>query len=107
MIMKKLFVAFAMIMGLGTVAMAQTQSTEKVQSQTTQSSTSRAPQFTEVNITDVPSLVLDKFKAAYPQAQVSKAATATVNGVLVYKLSYQAADKLKSAYFSVSVNEVK
>lgn len=105
--MKKLFVAIAMIIGLGTSAMAQVQAPAKAPAQTAQKAANQAPQFTEINVADVPAIVADAFKAAYPQAQILKAATATIKGVLVYKFTYQAADKPKAAYFSVSINEVK
>lgn len=104
--MKKFFVAIAMVMGLGTVAMAQDNTTVKDSTQTAQSA-EQTPKFEEIDITTVPSVVADAFKTAYPDTQVTKAATATIKGVLVYKFTYKAADGDKFAYFTAEGKEVK
>lgn len=105
--MKKLFVAIAMVMGLGTAAMAQDNTTAKDSTQTAQPAAEQAPKFEEIDITTVPSVVADAFKTTYPEAQVSKAASATIKGVLVYKFTYKAADGDKFAYFTAEGKEVK
>ena len=113
--MKKVFVAIAMVMGFGTMAMAQDHNTSAPAqaaaadstTATTQTQAATPTKFVEIDAATVPAEVTNAFKAAYPNAQVAKAASATIKGVLVYQLSYKEGTDDKVAYFSADGKEIK
>ncbi len=114
--MKNIFVAIAMVMGIGAMAMAQDVKTANTAAQTTAAdSTTTAtqatapinPKFETIDLTTVPEVVTNAFKTAYPETNVSDAASATIKGVLVYRLNYKDAEGVKSSYFTADGKEVK
>ncbi len=112
--MKKVFVAIAMVMGMGAMAMAQDNNTSAPaqnaaadSTAATQTKTATPTKFAEIDAATVPAEVTNAFKTAYPNAQVAKAASATIKGVLVYQLSYKEGTDDKVAYFSAEGKEIK
>ena len=114
--MKKVFIALTMVLGMGSMAMAQdvktadsttpaaaTDSTANA----TQAAAPETPKFETIDLSTVPEVVTNAFKTAYPEATVSDAASATIKGVLVYRLNYKAAEGVKSSYFTAEGKEVK
>lgn len=101
--MRKLLVIWVMVAGFVHVAMADNQNVikEVITSE-------RAPRFEEVNINEVPEVVMNAFDASYQNIGIEKIEMGEVAHVLVYRFTIITYERKElTVYFTQTGEEIK